>query len=117
MPVEIEQIHDGSLFGVVASKEEATHALLMKDFLLFWRVDVSIDEVAKPLEWWKENEARFPNVGSSAWQFLALLGSQIQIECAFKVTSFLTSLQWCRLDTSNLDSFNMIYKKWSVMHA
>ncbi len=35
MPVEIEQIYDGSLFDVVASNEEATHALLMKEFSLF----------------------------------------------------------------------------------
>jgi hypothetical protein len=35
MPVEIEQIYDGSLFGVVASNEKATHASLMKEFLLF----------------------------------------------------------------------------------
>jgi hypothetical protein len=35
MLVEIEQIYDGSLFGVVASNEETTHALLMKEFSLF----------------------------------------------------------------------------------
>jgi hypothetical protein len=35
MPIEIEQIYDGSLFGVVASNEEATHASLMKKFSLF----------------------------------------------------------------------------------
>lgn len=35
MPIEIEQIYDGSLFGVVASNEEATHASLMKEFSLF----------------------------------------------------------------------------------
>ncbi len=94
MPVEIEQIYDGSLFGVVASNEKATHASLMKEFLLFWKVDVSTNEVAKPLEWWKENEARFLDVGSLAWQFITLLGSQIEIERAFNVTSFFTSLQW-----------------------
>jgi hypothetical protein len=89
----------------------------MKKFSLFWKVDVNIDEVAKPLEWWKENEARFLDVGSLAWQFITLFGSQIETDHAFNVTSFFTSLQWCRLDTSNLDSFIMIYKKWSMMHA
>jgi hypothetical protein len=104
-------------FGVVASNEEATHASLMKEFSLFWRIDVNIGKVANPLKWWKENEVRFPNVGSLAWQFLALLGSQIETEHAFNATSLFTSLQWCRLDTSNLDSFIMIYKKWSMMHT
>jgi hypothetical protein len=35
MPVEIEQIYDDYLFGVVASNEVATHASLMKEFSLF----------------------------------------------------------------------------------
>jgi len=36
---------------------------------------------------------RFPNVGSLAWQFLALLGSKIETEHAFNVASLFTSLQ------------------------
>lgn len=80
MPIEIEQIYDDYLFGVVASNEVATHASLMKEFSLFWRIDVSTNEVAKPVEWWKENEARFPDVRSLAWQFLALHGYQIETE-------------------------------------
>jgi len=83
MHVEIEQIYDDYLFGVVASNEVTTHASLMKEFSLFWRIDVSTNQVAKSLEWWKENEAPFPDVGSLASQFLALLGSQIENECAF----------------------------------
>jgi len=35
MHVEIEQIYDDYLFGVVASNEVTTHASLMKEFSLF----------------------------------------------------------------------------------
>ncbi len=64
-PTKIEQVSNGFLFGIEASNEEATHALLMKELSLFKRVIVSIDEIAKPLESWKNNEVQF----YSSWNF------------------------------------------------
>lgn len=85
IPIEIQQIYDDYLFAVVASNE----ASLMKDFSLFWRVGVSTNEVAKPLEWWKENEARFPDVGSLAWQFLAYLVLKLKPSVHLRLPVFL----------------------------
>ncbi len=60
---KIEKISNGFLFGIEASNEEATHALLVKELSLFKRVIVSIDEVAKPLESWKKNDVQFIAIG------------------------------------------------------
>jgi hypothetical protein len=57
--IEIKEIYDNYLFGVEASNEKATHALLVKELSLFGRVVTNIDEVANPLEWWKNNKAQF----------------------------------------------------------
>jgi hypothetical protein len=34
----------------------------VKELSLFGRVVTNIDEVAKPLEWWKNNKAQFFNI-------------------------------------------------------
>jgi hypothetical protein len=73
-PIEIEEIYDDYLFGVEASNEKATHALLVKELSLFKRVVINTDEVAKPLEWWKSNKARFLAMGNESnnfWQCMA----------------------------------------------
>jgi hypothetical protein len=61
--IQIEKIYDDYLFGVEASNEKATHTLLMKELSLFRRVVINTDEVAKPLEWWKNNKAQFLAIG------------------------------------------------------
>ncbi len=60
---KIEQISNGFLFGIEASNEEATQALLVKELSLFKRVIISINDIAKPLESWKKNEVQFIAIG------------------------------------------------------
>jgi hypothetical protein len=46
---EVKQVANGSLFKVVASSEEVTHVLLVKEWFLFCQFVVNANEVAKPL--------------------------------------------------------------------
>jgi hypothetical protein len=83
----------------------------VKELLLFQKV-VNVDEVVKPLEWWKENEVQFPIVGFLDQQLLAIHGFQIKTKCIYNVDCILISLRQCKLGTFNLDSFIMIYTNW-----
>jgi hypothetical protein len=88
---EIKQVFDGFLFSVVASNKKVTHASLVKELFLFQKV-VNVDEVVKPLEWWKENEVQFLVVGFLDQQLLAIHGFQIKTKCIFNVNCILISL-------------------------
>jgi hypothetical protein len=49
-----------------------------------------------------------------AQQFLAIHGSLIETKHVFGFVAILTLLWGCKLGTSNLDSFIMIYKNWPI---
>ncbi|KAJ7538060.1 hypothetical protein O6H91_11G033100 [Diphasiastrum complanatum] len=86
-----------SLFGHQASDEEATTNLVKSELSLFRRLNIPLKECSSPLQWWKDHEVQFPNVGFLARQILGIVGSQIECERVFSIASVLTSLRRCRL--------------------
>jgi hypothetical protein len=64
-----------NLFGVGASIEESSQALVIGELSLFGRLSIPSFACAYPLAWWWMHEGQFPNVGFLAKQTLGVLGS------------------------------------------
>jgi len=56
MLVKIEYVFNGFLFGFVVLNAKATHVSLVKITLVTKTIVISANQVAKTLEWLKENE-------------------------------------------------------------
>jgi hypothetical protein len=101
------------LFGTATSPEEATEGTIVKELSLFHQLVIDKEDLQEgPLNWWKHNEAKFPNVGFLACQYLGILGSQIETERIFSVAGVLTNLRCTKLGIDNLESLVMIYTNW-----
>lgn len=84
-----------------------------KELSLFRRLVIDKEDLQEgPLTWWKHNEAKFPNVGFLARQYLGIPGSQIEIERIFSVAGVLMNLLRTKLGIDNLESLVMIYTNW-----
>jgi hypothetical protein len=59
MLVKVKYVFDGSLFGFVVLNAKARHAWLVKITFVTKTIVISVNEVAKTLEWLKENEVWF----------------------------------------------------------
>ncbi len=52
-----------NMFGVGASSEESSWALVIEELSLFRRLFISSSTCADPLAWWQMHEGQFQNVG------------------------------------------------------
>jgi hypothetical protein len=93
-----------SLFGLVASTQEAIEGLFKVELYLFCMFHVENANGPNLLMWWFINE------------FKCILGPQIKIKQIFLVVGMFTSLQQCHLGVENLDKFIMIFNNWPI-HA
>jgi hypothetical protein len=76
---------EGNMFGVGASLEESSCALVVGELSLFKRLSILASTCVDPLSWWWCHENQFPNVGFLAKQILGILGLQIEIEHVFSL--------------------------------
>ena len=63
----------------------------------------NIDRSKNPLEWWKENETRFPNLSKIAKKYLCVPGSSVPSERLFSKAGQLVSERRNRLKSENID--------------
>jgi hypothetical protein len=76
-----------NIFGVGASMEESSCALVVGELSLFKKLFVSPTTCVDPLVWWRIHETQFPNVNFFAKQILRIPRSQIEIKCVFSLAS------------------------------
>jgi hypothetical protein len=65
-------VEDESLFGALASSEEANESLLKFELFLFQQVVILEDDLKDPLASWKKHECQYPQVGFLAQQILGI---------------------------------------------
>ncbi len=86
-----------NMFGVGASMEESSRALVIKKLLLFWRLAIPPPMCANPFAWLKTHESQFFNVGFFVQQIFGILRFQIEIEKVLNLLGVSTTLRCCRL--------------------
>jgi hypothetical protein len=59
-----------------------------------------------------KHESMFPTIDFYARKFLRIVGSQIETERIFSLTSILSSLRRCHLQLENLDKLIFVNKNW-----
>ncbi len=59
-----------NMFGVGASMEESSRALVIKELFLFWSLAIPPPMCANPFAWLKTHEGQFFNVGFLSNKFL-----------------------------------------------
>jgi hypothetical protein len=94
---------DNNIFGVGASMEESSLALVVGELSLFRRLCVCLVTCVDPLTWWQIHETQFPNVSFLTKQILGILGSLIESERVFSLVGVLATLKRYRLQVDNLD--------------
>jgi uncharacterized integral membrane protein len=74
--IELTLIHDndGSIFGVVTSREVTLQGLLKNELFLFWHLHVKLEDFMLPLIWLKSHEAQISNIFSWSNKLLRFLG-------------------------------------------
>ncbi len=101
MVVSINGLHvkedETDMFGVGASMEKNSWALITRELSLFWRLDIPPPMCVDPFAWWKTHEGQFPSVGILAKQVLGIPGSRIEIERMFGLIGVLTTSRHCHL--------------------
>ncbi len=101
MVVSINGLHveenETDMFGVGASMEKISWALITRELFLFWRLAIPPPMCVDPFAWWKTHEGQFPSVGILAKQVLGILGFQIEIEIMFGLVGVLTTSRHCHL--------------------
>jgi hypothetical protein len=103
---------DNNIFGVGASMEESSLALVVGELSLFRRLSVSFVTCVDPLAWWWIHETQFPNVSFLTKQILGILGSQIETECVFSLVCVLIALKHYRLQVDNPYRIITVVKNW-----
>jgi hypothetical protein len=83
---------DNNIFGVGASIEESSRALVVGELSLFRRLSIVLVICDDPLAWWCIHETQFPNVGFLAKQLFEISGSHIEIEHVFNLVGMLITL-------------------------
>jgi len=73
---------------------------------------VALDQENSSLNWWKKYESMLPVVGFVTRNYLAIPGSQIEVERIFSVSGLLTGLRRCNLGVENLESLILLIKNW-----
>jgi hypothetical protein len=80
------------MFGVGASMEKNSWALIIRELSLFLRLAIPPPMCVDPFDWWKTHEGQFLNVGILAKQVLGIPGSQIETEILCNLVGVLTTL-------------------------
>jgi hypothetical protein len=91
------------MFGVGASMEKNSWALITKELSLFWRLAIPPPMCVDPFSWWKTHEGQFSSVGILAKQVIGIPRSQIETKIMFDLVGVLTSSRHCHLQVQNLD--------------
>jgi hypothetical protein len=103
---DVPEVDEFILFGAAALLEEAMEGAIVKELYLFRRLVIDKEDLHEgPLNWWKHNEAKFPNVGFLARQYLGIPGSQIETERIFSVAGVFTNLQRTKLGIDKSGEF------------
>jgi hypothetical protein len=84
-----------NMFGVGASMEESSQALVTRKLSLFWRLAIFPPMCANPLPRWKTHDGQFLNVGFLAKQVLWIQRSQIETKKIFSLVDVLIILRRC----------------------
>ncbi len=84
MVILIDGLHfeedENNMFGVGASTENSSRALVTRKLFLFWRLAIPPPMCADPLVWWKTHEGQFPNVDFFAKQVFRFLGFKLRLK-------------------------------------
>ncbi len=110
--VQIEE-EDNNMFGVGASIQDSSRALVIVELSLFRRLSIPQFMCINPLAWWQTHKGQFFNVAIMANQMLGIPRFQVQIERVFSLASVLKTLRFCRLQVKNLDRIIIVVKNWS----
>jgi len=86
-------INDDSLWGVVASINEANLSLVKFELPLYCHKHVDGNDVKSPLQWWKDHARQFPTVAFLSCQFLGIPDFRIETKCIFNIVGILISLR------------------------
>jgi hypothetical protein len=71
---------ENNMFGVGASMENSSRALVTRKLFLFWRLVISPPMCANPLVWWKTHEGQFPNVDFFAKQVFKFSSFKLRLK-------------------------------------
>ncbi len=103
---------DNNIFGVGASIEESSCALVVGELSLFRRLFVVLATIDDPLAWWCIHETQFRNVGFLAKKLFEISGSHWNWTClqsCWHVDNFLMLL----VTSGRLRLYHCVVKNWS----
>ncbi len=83
---------DDNFFRQNIFNDDAIMSIVRNEMHLFHRLSVGPMEIKNPLQWWANHAMQFPHVSFLACYMLGIVGSQIEIERIFNVTSIITNL-------------------------
>jgi hypothetical protein len=84
--------------------------LVTKELLIFRCYEVDPKDIKCPLQWCGKHEAMFPTVDFLACQILGIVGTQIETKIFFSLTSILTNLRRCHLQSEKLENLIFVSK-------
>ncbi len=83
---------ESNMFGVGASMEKNSWALINRELSLFWRLVILPPMCVDPFASWKTHEGQFPSVGILTKQVIGIPRSQIETKRMFGLVGVLTTL-------------------------
>jgi hypothetical protein len=79
-----------------------------------YRKEPSILMKADPLQWWKDNEPRFPNLAKLARRVLAIPATSASSERIFSVSGNINSKKRARLDPEIVQDLTYLQGSWEA---
>ena len=69
-------------------------------------------EFSDPLEWWKSNESKYPNIAIAARRYLAILASSVPVERLFSSTGIVISPKRTSINSAAMAALVFINGNW-----
>jgi hypothetical protein len=100
---EVEKEKKYDLFDIMITNQAITSSSNPNSELLMYENERETHRNINPLEWWHNNEAKYPILSQLAYKYLCISGTRVQSERMFSATGHLTSDRRSRLTPENAD--------------
>ena len=101
-----------SLFDLVLENEQTPLRADSNEISMFLRATALGDYNADPLQWWKANQNRFPNIARVARDVLAIQPSSVASESVFSCSGNIVTAQRTLLSDSSIISC-ILLQSWN----
>jgi len=98
-----QSIEPTSVYDFIETDEDMKLSMVKEQLNHFRIKKVTKEECKDPLAWWRTHEIQFSYVGFIVWKKIWIVGSQIEAERVFSITSIYTNLQHSWLGIENIE--------------